>query len=150
MTHVAEETKMTEVINHPVHYAHGRKYEPIDVIESWGLGFSLGNAVKYIARTYRKSDPLTDLRKARWYLDRVLRRGLHEVPDTITVTYPVDPSYARKFEIIDVIEDWGLGFSLGNALLNIADMYRNSDPMASLQTAAWFLDRVILQLVEAP
>ena len=44
---------------------------PVDVIENWGLGFCLGNVVKYIARAGRKTpDVLTDLKKAQWYLDR--------------------------------------------------------------------------------
>lgn len=44
----------------------------IKVIEAWGLGFCLGNAVKYVARAGRKADSPTiqDLKKARWYLDR--------------------------------------------------------------------------------
>lgn len=32
-------------VSNPSHYTEGRKYEPIDVIEDWGLGFCLGNAV---------------------------------------------------------------------------------------------------------
>lgn len=58
-------------INHPSHYTKGG-IETIDVIEAWGLGFCLGNTVKYISRAGRK-DPgklLEDLKKARWYLDR--------------------------------------------------------------------------------
>lgn len=54
----------------PQHYA-GLSVEPIDVIEAWNLGFSLGNTVKYIARAGRKTpDALTDLRKSLWYLKR--------------------------------------------------------------------------------
>jgi hypothetical protein len=62
-----------EAIDHPSHYTFGR-YEVIDVIEDWQLGFHLGNAVKYIARAGRKGDALEDLRKARWYLDREVAR----------------------------------------------------------------------------
>lgn len=29
-----------EMVNHPAHYAEGRKYEPIAVIEDWNLNFS--------------------------------------------------------------------------------------------------------------
>lgn len=60
-----------ETVNHPSHYqANG--VEVIDVIEAYGLGFHLGNAVKYILRNGRKDDvnPTEDLKKARWYLDR--------------------------------------------------------------------------------
>jgi len=57
-------------INNPSHYAEGRQFEPIDVIEDWELNFRLANTVKYISRAGRKKDILEDLRKARWYLDR--------------------------------------------------------------------------------
>lgn len=60
-----------DAVNKPAHYTRG-KIETIDVIEDWGLGFCLGNTVKYISRAGHK-DPakeLEDLKKARWYLDR--------------------------------------------------------------------------------
>lgn len=65
-----------ETVNHPPHYNMGG-VEVIDAIEAWGLGFNLGNAVKYIARAGKKGGPeklLEDLRKARWYLDREIAR----------------------------------------------------------------------------
>ena len=56
-------------VSAPAHYA-GNGIEPITVIQTWGLGFCLGNVVKYIARAGIKTpDPLEDLRKARQYLD---------------------------------------------------------------------------------
>ena len=61
-----------ETVNHPSHYRPG-KHEAIDVIEEWGLGFCLGNTVKYIARHELKGAPLEDLKKARWYLDRAIQ-----------------------------------------------------------------------------
>ena len=59
-----------DAVDRPSHYAEGRKYEPIDVIEDWELGMHLGNATKYISRAGRKGDELEDLKKARWYIDR--------------------------------------------------------------------------------
>ena len=53
----------------PPHYTE-RGIEPIVAIEAWGLGFCLGNAVKYIARADHKGSRLEDLKKARWYLNR--------------------------------------------------------------------------------
>ena len=42
---------MADSVNHPPHYGgEGNPYECIAVIEAWGLGFHLGNAVKYVAR----------------------------------------------------------------------------------------------------
>jgi hypothetical protein len=60
-----------EKVNHPAHYRPGT-YEAINVIEAWGLGFCLGNAVKYIARHNLKGSALEDLKKARWYIDRAV------------------------------------------------------------------------------
>lgn len=64
---------MAEAVNHPPHYGgEDNPYEAIKVILAWGLGFCLGNTVKYVARAGKK-DPakrLEDLKKARWYLDR--------------------------------------------------------------------------------
>ena len=61
----------------PQHYGGADNvYEAIKVIDAWGLGFALGNAVKYIARAGRK-DPakhIEDLKKARWYLDHEIER----------------------------------------------------------------------------
>ncbi len=62
-----------EAVNHPNHYNIGG-IEVIDFIESWNLGFSLGNAIKYIARAPYKNDELEDLKKARWYIDREIQR----------------------------------------------------------------------------
>jgi len=62
---------MTEKVNHPSHY-HPDSIEAIDVIESWQLGFCLGNALKYIARAGHKDKDKKqqDLEKAIWYLQR--------------------------------------------------------------------------------
>ncbi len=66
---------MTDAVNNPSHYGGiGNVYETINVIEAWGLGFNLGNTVKYISRAGKKADPaLQDLKKARWYLDREIQ-----------------------------------------------------------------------------
>jgi hypothetical protein len=69
-------------VDHPAHYGgEDNPYEAIKVIEAWKLGFCLGNAVKYICRAGKKSDGkpvelniLTDLRKAKWYLDREIQQ----------------------------------------------------------------------------
>ncbi len=63
----------TDPIN-PSYYTQS-DVEPIVAIEAWGLGFCLGNAVKYIARAGKKGDRLEDLRKAAWYLAREIARG---------------------------------------------------------------------------
>lgn len=67
---------MTDVVNHPSHYAEGwsNGAEVIDITEN--LNFNRGNAVKYIARAGKKdlAKEIEDLEKARWYIERELYR----------------------------------------------------------------------------
>jgi hypothetical protein len=62
-----------EMVNHPDHY-QGNKFEVIDVIEDYDLGFSLGNAIKYILRADKKGARKQDLKKAIWYIQREIDR----------------------------------------------------------------------------
>ncbi len=62
-------------INHPSHYNSG-KFEVIDVIEDWKLGFNLGNALKYIGRAEHKGTKVDDLNKAIWYIQRELNKSI--------------------------------------------------------------------------
>ena len=61
-----------ENVNHPSHYNQG--IEAIEIIESWDLNFSLGNAIKYILRAPYKGKPTEDLEKAKWYIERELEK----------------------------------------------------------------------------
>ena len=68
------EILMSDLVNNPPHYKSRSGIEAIDVIESFGLGFHLGNVVKYVLRADRKGHLLQDLRKALWYLVRDVER----------------------------------------------------------------------------
>ena len=64
---------MTDAVNHPKHYtSHPSGVECITVTEH--MGFNLGNAVKYIWRADLKASAVEDLQKARWYIDRELKK----------------------------------------------------------------------------
>ena len=68
---------MSEQVNHPKHYGGAdNPYEAIKVILAWGLGFCLGNTVKYISRAGKKETDKTvqDLEKAKWYLEREIEK----------------------------------------------------------------------------
>ena len=52
----------------PDHYQGKGGLQAIDVIEAFGLGFSLGNVVKYVLRAGKKDDRVKDLEKAMEYL----------------------------------------------------------------------------------
>ena len=72
------EHREEKAVNHPDYYKRGG-IEAIDAIEAWGLGFNLGNVVKYIARAGRKTkDGLQDLKKAEWYLNREIKKRTQE------------------------------------------------------------------------
>ena len=70
---------LLDPINHPPYYKRGG-YEVINVIEAFELDFRLGSAVKYILRAGNKDqDKKTeDLKKAVWYLERVISKGEQE------------------------------------------------------------------------
>ena len=59
-------------INSPAHYKAANGMESIDVIEAFGLGFRIGNVVKYILRAGKKGDRLEDLKKAQHYLVKLI------------------------------------------------------------------------------
>jgi hypothetical protein len=62
-------------VDHPAHYtSHPSGIEAIEVCGE--MGFCLGNAFKYLFRMENKWNPLEDLKKARWYVDReAFQRG---------------------------------------------------------------------------
>jgi hypothetical protein len=64
--------KTFDVVDHPKHYnVHPSGVECIEIMER--LGSNLGSAFKYIWRADEKHDaPITDLKKALWYLRREL------------------------------------------------------------------------------
>jgi len=62
---------MKDQINHPSHYTTG-KIEVIDFILDQKLDFLGGNVVKYLCRAPHKGKKLEDLKKAQWYLNRLI------------------------------------------------------------------------------
>ena len=66
-------------VNSPSHYTSG-KTEAIDVIEdaiktapSAIYGMLQGQVLKYLLRVWLKDNPLEDLKKAQWYLTRLIQ-----------------------------------------------------------------------------
>lgn len=63
-------------VSHPSHYTKGG-VECIDAIkasmtEEAFKGFLKGNVMKYVYRYESKSKPLEDLKKAKWYLEKLI------------------------------------------------------------------------------
>ncbi len=64
------DSSTNDLVNHPIHYTKG-KIEVIDFIEDQKLGYKEGNVVKYVCRA-RYKGKLQDLKKAQWYLNRLI------------------------------------------------------------------------------
>ena len=81
----AGDPKLKDDVNHPSHYNHG-KIECIDYLkDNLGDGYEYyleGNIKKYLHRWRYKganrSEKVEDLRKAAWYLGRLLETQLFE------------------------------------------------------------------------
>lgn len=67
---------VNDPVNHPSHYTSG-KVECIEGLEAAMStaefrGFLRGNAIKYLWRAGKKDDIVQDLKKAQWYLNRLV------------------------------------------------------------------------------
>lgn len=65
-----------DAVNSPTHYNTG-SVECIDAInasmsQEAYRGYLKGNVLKYLWRFEKKANPVEDLKKARWYLDRLI------------------------------------------------------------------------------
>ena len=60
-------------VNNPAHYTQGR-IEVHDFILDQKMDWDAGNVVKYLCRYRHKGTALQDLKKARWYLNSLIRR----------------------------------------------------------------------------
>ena len=67
-------------VNSPSHYTSGR-VEAIDIIEDAvkdaptpGKGVLQSQVLKYVLRVWLKDNPLEDLKKAQWYLSRLIKK----------------------------------------------------------------------------
>lgn len=70
--------EVVDVVNSPPHYKTGG-IEAIEGIEaSMGpeayAGYLKGSVTKYLWRYEKKGKPLEDLKKARWFLDRLIQK----------------------------------------------------------------------------
>ena len=66
-----------DMVNHPSHYKAKNGMEVIDVIEAFTANLEgyeathTGNVIKYICR-WKEKNGLEDLKKAQWYLNRLI------------------------------------------------------------------------------
>lgn len=72
-----ESSKKREAVNHPLHYGGDTTYECIKVLKAWlpeeeYRGFLRGNAIKYLCRTGKKDEAVQELKKAVWYVNKLI------------------------------------------------------------------------------
>jgi len=87
-----------DVVNHPSHYNKGG-VEVIDIIRAHTsheefAGFLFGNVIKYALRSPFKGDPVTDLKKGQWYLDKLIAHEedrLHKTSPNVKINLPNSP-----------------------------------------------------------
>ena len=72
-----KDLKHHDNVNSPSHYLYGKK-ETIEVIQDCMTddeyhGYLKGNVLKYVSRYKFKGEPLEDLQKAQWYLNKLIK-----------------------------------------------------------------------------
>jgi hypothetical protein len=91
------------------------------------------------------ADPVTD--KYAMPKGSVINVGEQTAPEDDPVNHPSHYTFG-KYEVLDVIEDWGLSYHLGNATKYIARAGRK-DPAKEkqdLEKAVFYINRRIAQL----
>lgn len=78
---VSQGGEQPDPVNSPKHYQLANGVEVIDVIEAVVSTYDdpqdavlMGNVIKYVLRAGNKDDFKQDLSKARWYLDRLIKK----------------------------------------------------------------------------
>lgn len=78
-TKIAVDGKIVDMVNHPPHYNKPGKIECIKCIEAITDGYSgqyaylVGQVVKYLYRANNKGYFTQDIKKAKWYMDRLAK-----------------------------------------------------------------------------
>ena len=98
----------TDMVNSPSHYRLKDGKEVIDFIEEFGAGpgFTLGNALKYLARAGKKFADKTDedRKKADWYVNRLVAEtklpivAVQTMIDGLLVKMGLEEFYADRTE----------------------------------------------------
>jgi len=125
---------MVDLINSPPHYRKRGGPEVIEVIESWGADYHLGNAIKYLYRWDLKGSARENIEKARWYINRRIELG---------------GSLSRRSGVddwADAVSQWKLDADVSAALAMIARAmlcFAPKDQMFDLGTAKVLLTRML-------
>ena len=115
---------------------HERDKHPCNVCDNYNKYVSRN---VYINSSIPDFQPLTQAVKT-WEYDDAFDEQELTVTDNIN-----SPKHytSGKFEVIDVIEDWGLNFRLANTVKYIARHQHKGKPLEDLKKALWYLQREI-------
>ena len=85
MRRLEESDPHHEEVNEPTHYTMG--ISVFNFIQSWEMNFAEGNVIKYLTRAPHKNNPVKDLKKARWYLTKLIKAAedLEATPNTVNL-----------------------------------------------------------------
>lgn len=102
-------------VDHPQHYTnHPSGVECIEIAEHFT--FCVGNAVKYLWRAGLKGDEITDLHKARWYIEREITRRQHAQSNVSSRT-------SARVEILAALDPDGM--TLGELIGTLRELRPN-------------------------
>jgi hypothetical protein len=139
---------ISNTVDHPKHYNFS-DLEVIDVIDSWNLNFYQAKIIKYLSR-YKYKNGVQDLKKAAWYLDRLIVLTEKNPPAVATLSDqdPINrPAHYTLFypEVIDIIDAWHLNFYEGQ-ILDYIMRYPYKNGAEDLKKAMWYLNRLIQKI----
>lgn len=120
--------KNIDVVNHPSHYTKNSitvKYEPYDFLRY--LNFTLGSACKYLIRYNDKGNPVEDLYKAAWYLEKektdmqdTIMVNDNDYIITLEVPEEIFYPFTYKFKFLGILFEKKQGYSI-NSIMNCLD-----------------------------
>jgi len=104
------------------------------------------NAEREQARANEEAAVFNSLLAAKANMEAIDRLVVPSGPPVADVVDHPQHYIFGKFEVIDVIEDWGLDFHEANALKYIARAKHKGHELEDLKKARWYLDRRIQKL----
>ena len=117
--------------------------EPLAVIESYGLGFCLGNVIKYVLRHPHKGG-VDDLHKAVWYLAYNITNSVAKADEVLAVLDAVTPpAVAPPADATSAPKQMAKVVTIGESLTTLAKAFgADADPKNRVTTtqqivAAW-------------
>lgn len=114
--------KNNDLVNHPSHYTKNAitvKYEPYNFLKY--LNFTLGSACKYLIRYNDKGNPVEDLNKAIWYLEKEktdMQDSIivdnYDYIVTLEIPEEIFYPFVYKFEFLSILFEKKKGYSINS------------------------------------